>query len=196
MPSTKSWAAIAALPALLLASQAFAAVNIDFESDALGTSISTQYQPLGVVFSSPGNPTQPEVNTFSGNSTTGHVLADYSIVGGIQLDATFSTPVTDISAIAYANPSYTVTLRAYDAGNNLIGSASSAGGSFNQGILSLSGIGQISKVSWSTGSDIAAVGIDNLSFTPAVPEPQTWAMLGAGLLVVSRALRRKGYGMA
>lgn len=196
MPSTKSWAAIAALPALLLASQAFAAVSIDFESEATGTSISTQYQAQGVVFSSPGNPTQPEINTFSGNSTTGHVLADFSVVGGIQLDATFTTPVTDISAIAYANPSYTVTLRAYDAGNNLIGSASSAGGSFNQGILSLSGIGQISKVSWSTGSDIAAVGIDNLSFTPAVPEPQTWAMLGAGLLVMSRAWRRKDARLA
>ena len=64
MPSTKSWAAIAALPALLLASQAFAAVSIDFESEATGTSISTQYQAQGVVFSSPGNPTQPEINTF------------------------------------------------------------------------------------------------------------------------------------
>lgn len=196
MPTTKSWAAIAALPALLLASQAFAAVNIDFESEALNTSISTQYQPLGVVFSSPGNPTQPEINTFSGNSTTGHLLADYSVVGGIQLDATFTTPITAISALAYANPSYLVTMRAYDAGNNLIGTATSAGGAFNQGTLSLSGIGQISKVTWSSGSDIAAVGIDNLSFTPAVPEPQSWAMLAAGLLVVSRALRRKGYGVA
>ncbi|RZI83416.1 MAG: PEP-CTERM sorting domain-containing protein [Rubrivivax sp.] len=82
-------------------------------------------------------------------------------------------------------------MRAYDAANNLLGSAVSGGGAFNQGVLGLSGLGAIAKVTWSTGSDIAAVGIDQLNFTPAVPEPGTWALLGAGLLVVPLALRRR-----
>ncbi len=170
--------------ALLLAGKA-SATTIDFETQAIGTSISNQYQALGVDFSSPGNPTQPEISTFSGNSTTGNVLADFSVVGGIEIDAAFVAPVTSVSTIAYANPSFVVTMRAYDATNALLGSVSSGGGAFNQGAIGLNGVGLISKVSWTTGSDTAAVGIDNLSFTPAVPEPATWALLATGLLLMA-----------
>ena len=154
------------------------ATVIDFESQSINTAVSNQYQALGVTFSSPGNPTQPTVVDFSGNSTTGHVLADLSVVGGIQVDAFFASAVTSVSAIAYSNPSYAVTMMAYDASNNFLGSASVSSASFNHGVLSLSGIGAISKVSWTTGSDTAAVGIDNLTFpTVSVPVPGTLGLL-------------------
>jgi hypothetical protein len=182
--------AVSLAAAAVFASAAQAAL-IDFESIALDTSVSNQFAGLGVVFSSPGNPTQPEVNTFSGNSTTGHVLADFSIVGGIQLDATFAAGVTSVSALAYANPSYTVTMNAYDAADALIGTVTSGGGAYNQGTLSLNGIGTIYRVSWLTGSDVAAVGIDDLAFAPAVPEPETYAMLALGLIVLPWAVRRR-----
>lgn len=186
-------AALRALPlaaAAALSSQAQAAV-IDFESVAFNSTVNSQYAALGVVFSSPANPTQPVANTFSGNSTTGQVLADFSVVGGIQIDASFAGGITDVSALAYANPSYTVTMNAYDAANALIGSVTSGGGAYNQGALSLSGIGTIYRVSWLTGSDVAAVGIDDLHFTPAVPEPETYAMMGLGLLMLPWAARRQ-----
>jgi hypothetical protein len=166
------------------------ATVIDFESQAINTSISNQYQALGVTFSSPGNPTEPRVIDFSGNSTTGQVLADFSVVGGIQLDAFFLSAVTSVSVIAYANPSYAVTAMAYDSSNNFLGSASVSSANFNHGVLSLSGLGAISKVSWTTGSDIAAVGIDNLTFpTVSVPLPGT---LGLMLLpVIALGLKRR-----
>lgn len=188
---TRSIALAVVLPVVFGAGQALADTVIDFESAAPGSAISTQYQGLGVTFSSPGNPTQPEINTFSGNSTTGQVLADFSVIGGLEIDATFTAPITSVSVIAYANPSYVVTMNAYDAANNLLGSVSSAGGGYNQGTISLGGIGDISKVTWSTGSSVAAVGIDNLKFAPAVPEPQTWGMAAAGLLIAGGLARRR-----
>lgn len=186
-------AALRALPlaaAAVLSSQAQAAL-IDFESVPFQGTVGNQYAGLGVVFSSPGNPTQPEANTFSGNSTTGQVLADFSVIGGLQIDANFAAGITEVSALAYANPSYTVTMNAYDAGNMLIGSVTSGGGTYNQGPLSLSGIGTIYRVSWLTGSDVAAVGIDDLAFTPAVPEPETYAMMALGLALLPWAARRQ-----
>jgi len=166
------------------------AAIINFESLPLFTSVSSQFQADGVLFSSPGNPTQPIINTFSGTSTTGNILADFSFAGGYQVDANFTSPMSTVSAIAYANPNYKVTLSGFDANNMLLGSVISLGGSFNQGILTLTGIGPISKVSWTTGSPIAAVGIDNLYFS-TVPEPSTYV---AGLLlalpVVVQGVRR------
>jgi hypothetical protein len=167
------------------------AVVLDFESLPLNAVVSNQF--AGVVFSSPGNPTQPIVNTFSGNSTTGQVLTDFSIIGGLQLDANFTAPVTSVFSLVYANPQFAVTARAYDAGNNLLGTVSSAGGAFNQGVLGFSGVGLISKVTWDTGSATAAVGIDDLRFSPAVPEPGVWGMLAAALVLpVLKRRRRSG----
>lgn len=78
----------------------------------------------------------------------------------------------------------------FDANNVLPGSVISPGGSIDQGILTLTGIGPISKVSWTTGSSTAAVGIDNPSFS-TVPEPSTCV---AGLLlalpIVVQGVRR------
>lgn len=175
---------VAAAAALCFAGSASAVTLIDFESLPQNTTVSVQYLGMGVKFSSPGNPTQPQIEDFSGNSTTGNLLADFSVVGGIRLDAEFGPQVTAVSAIVYANPSYFITMMAYDAASNLIGSAKSAGGSYNQGVLSLSGIGDIARVTWDTGSTVAAVGIDDLTFTQAVPEPGTWALLAAGLLAL------------
>jgi hypothetical protein len=165
------------------------AVVLDFESLPLNAVVSSQF--AGVVFSSPGNPTQPEINTFSGNSTTGQVLADFSIVGGLQLDANFTAPVTSVFSLVYANPNFMVTARAYDAANTLLGTATSAGGTYNQGVLGFSGLGLISKVTWDTGSATAAVGIDDLRFSPAVPEPGVWGMLAAAALVLPVLKRRR-----
>jgi len=165
------------------------AVVLDFESLPLNAVVSNQF--AGVVFSSPGNPTQPVINTFSGNSTSGQVLADFSIVGGLQLDANFTAPVTSVFSLVYANPNFMVTARAYDAANTLLGTATSAGGTYNQGVLGFSGLGLISKVTWDTGSATAAVGIDDLRFSPAVPEPGVWGMLAAAALVLPVLKRRR-----
>jgi hypothetical protein len=167
------------------------AVVLDFESLPLNSVVSNQF--TGVVFSSPGNPTQPVINTFSGNSTTGQVLTDFSIIGGLQLDANFTAPVTSVFSLVYANPQFAVTARAYDAANLLLGTVSSAGGAYNQGVLGFSGIGLISKVTWDTGSATAAVGIDDLRFSPAVPEPGVWGMLAAAALILPVIKRRRQF---
>lgn len=131
---------------LLLLGVAMFAASINFESEALGTAISNQYDDFGVIFSSPNNPTQPDITTFSQNTTTGHLLADASVVGGLEINARFLEPINAISVIAYANPSFKVTMRAYDAANRLIGSVKSLGGNVNQGTIHLEGIGHTSKV--------------------------------------------------
>ena len=183
----RTWALVSLLSLGWLANAQ--AVVLDFESLPLNSVVSNQFS--GVVFSSPGNPTQPVINTFSGNSTTGQVLADFSIVGGLQLDANFTAPVTSVFSLVYANPQFAVTARAYDAANTLLGTVSSAGGAYNQGVLGFSGVGLISKVTWVTGSATAAVGIDDLRFSPAVPEPGVWGMLTAAALILPVIKRRR-----
>ena len=171
-----------------------AIVTIDFESLALNTAVSNQFLAQGVLFSSPGNPTQPEINNFSSNSTTGKVLADFSVVGGFQIDAAFTAPIASVSAIVYANSTALITMQAFDVNSVLLGQVTSLGGSINQGMLSLSGVGAISRVSWTTNNAAAAVGIDNLTFVQnpvfaqTTPEPATFGMmLGAfGVLAFLR----------
>lgn len=140
------------------------AVTIDFESLPLDTVVSDQYLADGVVFSSTLLLDEPYVSTFFGHSTTGNVLTHGG--GGREycLEADFTSPMTHVSAVVYAGPGTTVTMRAYDENDTLLGSVVSVGGSYNQGILQLFDIGQISKLSWHPGFIQAALGIDNLSF--------------------------------
>jgi hypothetical protein len=100
-------------------------------------------------------------------------------------------PVTSFSA--YVVGTEGISISAYDANNNLIGQNAAPASTFDNS--------KWTNLYFQTGSaSIAKVEIvgapsnyfvDNVTFISAVPEPETYAMLLAGLGVVGFAVRRK-----
>ena len=184
------------LTASLLLSPMASAVVIDFEDQVGGTITNSQYAGLGVIFSSPPSSLTPTIGDFSSNSTTGNVLQDFSRVPlsagePFQIIADFVSAVMSVSVTAYASTSLGLVMSAYDDMDMLLGSVTSTptGSNFNQGTISLSGIGPISRVIWmTTDPTFGSPGIDNLTFNE-VPAPSTAMLLAAGLIGF-RATRR------
>lgn len=116
----------------------------------------------------------------------------------------FSEAVSDVALDAYdfradggGRAGDTVTLNAYDAMNQLVGSDTYTivgnepdGNAITFGV-NVAGIRRVELVH--SGSDVGT-GIDNISFdvgVAAAPEPAEWAMIGMGVLVLGVAYRRR-----
>jgi hypothetical protein len=108
----------------------------------------------------------------------------------------FDAPVSDVAMyIADVDASQGVWLNALDSNNNLLGTLnfSLAGGDGLLRYASFAGYSGISQIQI-IGND--PIGIDNLSFTApaivtAVPEPETYAMMIAGLGLLGTMARRR-----
>jgi hypothetical protein len=207
-----------ATTSLLLAAAPAHAATITFEDLADGATLSTQYTGLGVVFSpnafsgSNSNSTAQGWATNTGMTVTdndlgfelgapslgsGNLLHSYSnFLGGDgdpSIRATFLLPMTSVSLDFVginAGAAADVTLTVYN-GAAIIGTVvASACTATCQQTLSFAAP-SITQVVFTPGSYDDWVGVDNISFTPAVPEASSWAMLALGLGVLGWQQRRQ-----
>lgn len=188
--------ALALVMAFGTASSAMA-VTIDFESTPTGTYSVLNYGPVAITFLA-GTGTFNVDNQTPGPPISQHNLISYFTNPGTgSFQATFAGGASSVSIGMgdFNADDDEGHLRAYDAANNLLASdylfvpASVYGG----GTLTVSSSASIARVEWNeTGSYAGAVYWDNLSYTAAaVPEPETYALMGLGLGLVALARRRK-----
>ncbi len=208
-----TWAAAASL--LLVAGSA-SADTLTFEDLAAGTVLSNQYAAQGVVFSAnaySGAGSSSSGEDWATNTDMTVVSSTGTDVGGLGTPAglvsgnllrsfagwlgengdpsflmSFSAPISSISA-AFAGVSTPadVTLYAYDGATLL---ATVSGSSAGQFVLSFDAP-SITSVAIRPGSFDDWVGVDNISFTAAVPEASTYAMMGLGLALLAFKRRKQ-----
>jgi hypothetical protein len=188
----------------LLPARASAQTLINFDVDSNGnpvnapsnfsstTRLTTLYSSLGVIFSGPGGNDGGAILNQSSNfgvsalSTPNFLAFNHDSFlndGGIPRGpetATFSFDVSTVSIFASGGGNAsTFQLQAFDIGNNLIGTdtQSSGAGAFVQLSLGVAGIRSI--VLTQTNGDNTYVYDDLFFVGAAVPEPTTWALIGA-----------------
>ena len=148
-------------------------------------------------------------NSFFANFATGDPLFSTKSPGALEL--LFSSDVTEVGT-QFSNGfsgSFTASIAAFDAGNNLIGSYTVNGNSgFNPGdnsavflgLRNTTGDAAIRRVLFNTtessgtnpfGFTINQVSFGNNPTTAPVPEPSTYAMFGLGLVAIVALQRRK-----
>ena len=187
--------ALALVTALGAAGSAMA-VTIDFESTPTGGYSVLNYGPVVIEFLA-GRGNFQVVDATPGAPISGHNLISYfdtpgsghfraTIAGGAS---TFKIGVGDYDADEdHAH------LRAFDSGGNLLSSADyiNPAPKYGGDYLTVSSATPIAYVEWYEDSTYAgAVYWDNVSYTAAVPEPETYALMGLGLGLVALARRRK-----
>ena len=208
--------AAAVLASALLVAAPATAATITFEDLAEGATLSNQYAGLGVLFSpnaftgSNSNSTAEGWATNTGMTITDEdvgVFGTPALVGGkllhsfdnfLQNDgdpsirASFVVAMTSVSLSFVgidAGRASDVTLTVYN-GLAVIGSVvAGACTATCQQTLSFAAP-SITSIVFTPGSFDDWVGVDNISFTPAVPEASTWLMLGLGLGVLALKRRR------
>lgn len=198
----------------LAGAAAQAATTINFDDLSEGTVVSNQYTALGVVFS-------PNAFSGAGSSTSGmdwasntamDVVSVSGDVGGLgspslvsgnlmrsfsgwlsedgdasfridfSLGATsFSLDMAGISAVADSR------VFVYDGDTLLTTLAAGNGGQFRFSFAAAN----ITHLAVTPGSFNDWVGVDNLTFTAAVPEPETYALMALGLGLVGAVARRR-----
>jgi PEP-CTERM motif len=188
--------------ALLVAggsTQAYA-TTINFDDGVNGTLVGGFYSALGITFSNaeffgfgslPGG-SPPNAIAAAGTTVFG---PDNPIIG------TFSGTGSFVSITGLDVGGAGIEIEAFDAANNLIGTDSFFGtgtgvGTFANISVSVAGIASFKLfqplTSGGGNSFGDGVAFDNLSFTEAVPEPSTWAMMILGFAGVGfMAYRRK-----
>lgn len=173
-------------------------------TSATGTQITNELSSFGLLFSITDGIEFVSNPTFlsSPGSATGNFLAVKSTTSTpAVLTIDFIDPLslnpTVVSAFSFAVDVYdteqSVTVNSFDLGGNpletLVLSFTGDQSSVAHGAFTLGGIHSVQFV------DVGADGhiLDNLAFT-SVPEPGTFALLGAGLIGLSLALRRRKQG--
>lgn len=210
--------------ALIAALPAAASTTINFDQlpggatlPAAGTTISNQYQSLGVTFSGTntvGGYTGP-VNSWgliqaTGPAGSGNYLMNIGAIpaGGPSnyliapryniMSLIFTDPTSDISFGLSAGTA--VTINAYNGSGTLLQSLTNvlSNSGFTLQTLSATGVAKVEIVGaiGSSANSASIFGIDNLTFTSApaagaVPEPATWAMMMLGFGAMGAAMRRR-----
>lgn len=184
------------------------AVTIGFDDLAHLDTVTTQYQPFGVIFTGhllvlgPGpttNPVSPP-NSVAFFDPTSQTL-DYTLRASFVVPGTNTPATTDFVAFTPTDASSGNTLfvlRAFDANGSLLGSTSqlvTSTGTYDPGTdvelsVSAPGISYIEmSVSVSAGNRV--IEGDDFRFNQPVPEPAVLALLGIGAVAVG-ALRLRG----
>lgn len=176
---------IAALLGVVVSSPAFAVV-LTFSEFPVGTVITTQYAPDGVVFS--GLTGLDPIIADDGAMPTEPVLSPNPPYAG-DFQWTFPGGATGVSFISgFWDDLASAVVEVYDTANNLLDTlTNTATGVYT---FDLSGYGTIGRVTFNSSADGAGADIDNLTFTP-VPEPASLLLLGAGLAAFGLIRRRK-----
>ncbi len=192
----------------LLMSSSASAVFINFDTDQAGTPytglvdrfIATEYD--GVTINDSDPTTGITYVNLTNPRNVGTAISGYYInVGafeGVQTQVVmdFSTAVTDIS-FDYATPRGDLSIWAYDSLDNLLDMSSYLGAGlfinqagFDQrsGSVSLSGVGNISRLVIEPGTNQALI-LDNLDFRP-VPLPAALPLFATGLIGLGLIRRR------
>jgi hypothetical protein len=191
------------MPALVVAfltsaSPSSFATTIDFETDAPPfffetTPLTTLYSGLGVIFSGfggiPGS-ILDQSGSFGIPPRSGKDFLAFNTFNGIFGETiSFTTPVSTFGLFVGSGLAGTYVADAYDVLNNLIGTsvASPAGAAYGELSVATAGISYVT-ISASPSYWVA----DDLSFSSAVPEPSTWAMMLIGFTGIGfMAYRRK-----
>lgn len=190
-------------------------ITFDEGRVAEGDWLDNQYADWGVQFMAPAfegtespngawasNPDMTIVTIGNGNHgglgnpslVSGNILHSYDGWLGEDGDPSFlmkfTTPISHISVdfAGVAAPDSTV-IAAYDVNANFLGYAQAS--STGQLTLSYDSTTPIGYVAVTPGEYNDWVGVDNISFTAAVPEPETYALMAMGLGALALLRRRK-----
>lgn len=126
------------------------------------------------------------VDSFFDGNPGNHYLSSTNPIG------TFSTPVYGISIESYSM--WNATLYAYDANGKVLTSNRilNPGNTFQHQTLSLSSTEAIAGFAVLPDNPNYILNLDNMVLTTTpVPEPSSWAMLGAGLALLGWSIRRR-----
>ncbi len=177
-----------------------------------GPSVSSQYSSMGVTFN---NPSYPGEDTADNNLDSLMLIPDppdflpntlFVYQGGLLGDGpaapfqiVFSVPVTKVGfEFGSSNDSY-LELDAYGGNGHLVETLDFTGSPAPIGLVGYAGVGESTPIAWvdvsyhpySDPSRTYNFSIENLEFEGiATPEPETFALIGAGLLGLG-ALRRR-----
>lgn len=210
MGRKKLIASLAASALTLSAAPAFAAeVLITFDEvqanyvPTPGTKqeITNQFAPLGVLFSDVSTPGRGAIAGKCGPGEGAVALFGFGNNGGCgdytpNLDILFVNPLDSLSsgyttAFSILNFDGLIQATAFDSQGNLLGTTSNY-----SGLLSFSGIGNISRVNL-LSIDQDPTTLDTLRFeqvlgiSGAVPEPTTWMLMMLGMAGIGFSMRRK-----
>jgi hypothetical protein len=151
--------------------------TITFSEFAVGTLVSNQYAPQGVIFSAgPVNNTLPIIAN-DGAMPGSPVLSPNPVYAG-DFFMTFPSPFTFVQFDSgYWDGIGTGVIQAFDPSNNLIANLSNT--LIGVETFTFSGLGPIGKIYFNSSGDGAGGDIDNLN---AVPLPGTLLLFGSGIL--------------
>ena len=195
MNKTVSTLALAAAAAL--AASSASAATIDFESVPTGTYSSVTDSGVTFTFTA-GTGMFDVVNSGSpGWPISGNALISYFQNPGPG--AFMATMAGGFGSFAIGCGDYNSDedhchLRAYDAAGGLLDAFDyiNPAPTYGGGMLSVSSATPIAYVTfWEDNAYPGAVYWDNVEFTAAVPEPQTYALMALGLAAVGFAARRR-----
>jgi hypothetical protein len=172
-----------------------AAVDIDFEGFPTHTLISTQYQPLGAVFTTIGGTPQANADNIPsyGPLASGNILATGVSLGSDHIEMSFVDPISGLPAatagvgadIIFRDTGTVATLEVFDAAMSSLGLTTTAPdlGGTDEVFLGFSAPG-IYKAVFTFAANDTFAGIDNLIFE-RVPEPSSLAMIALASISLS-----------